>query len=67
MAINSPLQGIDIDFNIKVTTELFLGPVGDDVSHLSDSKFAQLDQFLGSRLEEDTLDGNTQCQLVRFG
>lgn len=62
-AIRDPLQGAAIEFDLKVTTELFLGPKGDNATQLSDSTFQELEEFLNTGKTNDTI-GGSQCQLV---
>merc|ERR1711962_1570292 len=62
-AIREPMQGSAIEFDLKVTTELFLGPKGDSALQLSDPKFQELEDFLNSGKDEETI-GESQCQLV---
>jgi len=51
------------EIDLKLTTELFLGPQGDNVTDLSKDNFDKIQEFLDSGKPEDTADGST-CQVV---
>ena len=51
------------EIDLKLTTELFLGPQGDNVTELSKDNFDKIQEFLDSGKPEDTADGST-CQVV---
>jgi len=51
------------EIDLKLTTELFLGPQGDNVTELSKDNFDKIQEFLDSGKPEDIADGST-CQVV---
>ena len=51
------------EIDLKLTTELFLGPQGDNVTELSKDNFDKIQEFLDSGKPEDTADEST-CQVV---
>ena len=53
------------EIDLKLTTELFLGPQGDNVTELSKDNFDKIQEFLDSGKPEDTADGST-CQVVSY-
>ena len=62
--IRDPTTGVPVGFDLKVTTELFLGPNKSNVTELSESQFSAMTGFLSSGKDQETVEGS-QCQLVR--
>jgi len=64
--IRDPTTGVPVGFDLKVTTELFLGPNKSNVTELSESQFSAMTGFLSSGKDQETVEGS-QCQLVGVG